>query len=143
MEKELTSAITWNVFDDLSEGIVLVDPDGHVVYHNQAASSLLGLSHQADLSHEVSQVLASDDNWSTLQNRPRATLLHTRNGRILEAQSRWQEGLDGRLLQIILRLPTTEPLSVEPLLALTQISQETEFGKQLQALADGLHATGW
>lgn len=143
MEKELTSAITWNVFDDLTDGILLVDPAGHVVYRNQAASSLLGLSHQVDLLHEVNQVLASDDNWSELQNWPSASLLHTSNGRTLEAQSRWQDGLDGRFLQIILRSPKTEPLTIEPLLALTQISQETDFEKQLQSLADGLHATGW
>ncbi|MCL4262975.1 MAG: GAF domain-containing protein [Anaerolineae bacterium] len=143
MEKELTSAITWNVFDDLSEGILLVDPAGQVVYHNQAASSLLGVSHHVDLLHEVNQVLASDDNWSELQNRPGATLLHTRNGRIVDAQSRWQDGVDGRLLQIVLRPPTTEPLPIDPLLALTQISQETDFEKQLQLLADGLYASGW
>lgn len=143
MEKELTSAITWDVFDDLSEGILLVDPAGQVVYHNQAASSLLGVSHHVDLLHEVNQVLASDDNWSELQNRPGATLLHTRNGRMIEAQSRWQDGVDGRLLQIVLRPPTTEPLTIDPLLALTQISQETDFEKQLQLLADGLCASGW
>ncbi|GIK56007.1 MAG: GAF domain-containing protein [Chloroflexi bacterium] len=143
MEKELTSAITWNVFDDLSDGILLVDPAGHVVYRNQAASSLLGLSHQVDLLHEVNQVLASDDNWSELKKWPSASLLHTSNGRIIEAQSRWQDGPDGRFLQIILRPTHAEPLTIEPLLALTQINQETDFEKQLQALADGLHATGW
>jgi signal transduction histidine kinase/GAF domain-containing protein len=143
MEKELTSAITWNVFDDLSDGILLVDQEGSVVYSNQAASSLLGLSHQTDLLKEVNQVLASDDNWSELRNRPRATLLHTSNGRTIEAHSRWQEGPDGRFLQIILHPPTTEPLTIEPLLALTQISQETDWERQLQLLADGLHAAGW
>ncbi len=143
MEKELTSAITWNVFDDLSDGILLVDPDGNVVYCNQAASSLLGLSHHVDLLNEVNQVLASDDNWFELRNRPIATLLHTSNGRIVKAQSQWQVGVDGRLLQVILRSSTTEPLTIDPLLALTQISQETDFEKQLQLLANGLHATGW
>lgn len=77
MEKELTSAITWNVFDDLSDGILLVDFEGNVVYGNQAASSLLGLGHQVDLLHEVNQVLASDDSWFELRSRPTAALLHT------------------------------------------------------------------
>jgi signal transduction histidine kinase len=105
MEKELTSAITWNLLDDLSDGILLAEFDGTVLYSNQAARTLLGLSHPVRFLDEVPQVLASDESWSDLLNRPAVVTLHTDNGRTLEAHSKWESGPDGRLLQIIIRPP--------------------------------------
>lgn len=142
MEKELTSAITWNSLDDLSDGIILADTDGNVLYSNQAAITLLGLRHQVHLLDEVPQVLASDNNWVDLLKQPAGVQLHTNHGRTLEAHSKFQGGPDSRLIQIILR-PLATTAAIEQLSALTRISEETDFEKQLQLLANGLQATGW
>ncbi|HID52813.1 MAG TPA: PAS domain-containing protein, partial [Anaerolineae bacterium] len=43
MEKELTSAMVWNLLDDLDEGIIVADANGIVLFKNRAALSLSGL----------------------------------------------------------------------------------------------------
>lgn len=148
MEKELTSAITWNILEDLSDGVVIVDEAGTVIYCNAAVSSLLGLElkHQVNVLNSVRQVLASFDAWSDLLDSPAETVLSLANGRALQAQSQTINTVDGEFTQLILKPNVDtrpESTSFDYIAALIELNNEPDPHKQLQLLANELQATGW
>lgn len=146
MEKELTSAITWNLLDDLSEGVILANTDGTVVYSNKSAVTLLGLDHSVSSLDAVHQVLASQGTWRELLDAPAALPIHLANGRSLLAQSTGDLGSNNNLVQIRIQPLTSSAAAndmVAQLTAFTRISKETDPNQQLQLLADGLQSSGW
>lgn len=143
MEKEVTSAITWSLLDEVNDGIILAKADGDVLYSNQAALTLLGLPHQVRFFNEVSQVLASGNKWSDLLQQPLVVPLQTSHGRYLEAWSKFIEQPHGRLVYIGMRPATADENPLAHLSILAQISKEIEYEKQLKLLVHGLQTTGW
>jgi len=148
MEKELTSAITWNILEDLSDGVVIIDEADVVIYCNAAAASMLGqkTKHQVNLLDGVRQVLASFDAWSDLITPPTETRLTLADGRVLQAHSQSITTFDGEFIQLILqplKETTTDTIPFDHVSALINVSKEADPQEQLQRLADELKATGW
>ncbi|MCP4359746.1 MAG: GAF domain-containing protein [Chloroflexi bacterium] len=132
MEKELTSAITWNFLDDLSDGIIIVSSDGSILYGNQTAVSLLGLNHQDYLLDEVHQILASLKNWRLLLQPPVEMQMVSANGRLLYARSRQVNNLDPDTIQIIFH-PVASPNIENAELLQQALARNHEFEVLLEA----------
>lgn len=145
MEKEITSAITWNILEDLSDGVVIADTDGSLVYCNDTAVSLLGQDseNQVNLLNNIHQVLASWDAWSDIIKPPATATLRTAVDVSLQATSRMISSAEGTFVQIILKPQEPAQASIAHFSALTRISNEIDPQKQLQLLADELKASGW
>ena len=145
MEQELTSAATWIFLESLSEGVVLVKPDGAVSYINPAAYSLLGLDSKPASLAEIYQAVAPQETWQTHLTPPDESRLQVKNGRILDILSKPCPGYDDTLIQLIITPtpPAAQPAAIDHLTALTRISKEPDFNKKLQLIVDGLQMTGW
>lgn len=147
MEQELTSAITWDFLENLTEGIVVADKKGTIHYLNAAAKMLLGVQQRPTSLEQVYQVVAPDKDWQVLLNPPVERYLHTDRGSIeICAKSYREHNVD--LIQILINPIQPSPIerelaALEQLTALTRISNEPNFDKKLQLIVDGLRMTGW
>ncbi|RMG89436.1 MAG: GAF domain-containing protein [Chloroflexi bacterium] len=145
MEKQATSAVTWTFLDNLHEGVILTNPEGKLVFVNQAAKTLLGLNSKNLKQTNFYQVVADTESHKQLLDAPAQSWLRTKDGRILEAHSRLVSLDDGQYIQILLNplVETGTTATIEQLAALTRISNEPDFNRKLQLIVDGLRATGW
>ncbi len=147
MDKQLASARAWSLLDNLSEGVLITNMNGSIVYCNQAAATMLDLKQQdssvAEL--ELNQTIATD--WQALLSPPAKIGLPSENGRILSLQSTPYTLEDNDFVQILVRteaaVSTPTPETVNQLTALTRISKESDFSKQLRLLVDSLKNLGW
>jgi signal transduction histidine kinase len=115
--------------DLLKEGVMLVEANGVIVYSNQAAQKLLGLTYPAVSLAELFAQVAPTSTWQHLLDAPAEAYLYTVAAHLhIEAQPVvWEEQ---RLIQLLLS-PTAAPettaasgkLMSEQLAALARISQ--------------------
>ncbi|HFQ92421.1 MAG TPA: PAS domain-containing protein, partial [Anaerolineae bacterium] len=151
MEKELTSAMAWNLLDDLDDGVIVADINGIVLYKNRAALSLSGLEDEASSLARIETYFAPEAECGDLLNPPKDMNLPSVNGRTLLAHSK-SILLDGdSLIQIRLTPDQAKPAKIQDppttaldqLATLTDINRAEDFNQKLQRLVDGLQETGW
>lgn len=147
MDKQLASARAWSFLDNLNEGVLITKMNGSIVYYNQAAAALLNLKQQdgSATGLELNQVVKATD-WQMLLSPPAKIGLPSENGRFLSLHATPHTIEDQAFVQILVKEDTAVPASpetVNQLTALTRISKETDFAKQLQLLVDSLKQLGW
>lgn len=149
MEKELTSAMIWSLFDSLHEGILIAEPDGTILYLNEAAGALLNWAPDADSLQAVAHLFPSATSWQDCLTPPFECTLTGKNGRSLNLQSHDFEFNGMSLIQIVISpQPNATDLAnsaeaLQQLTALTHVSNETDLKEQLTLLVNGLQKTGW
>ena len=144
MDKQLASARVWSFLDNLNEGVLIVEMDGSIVYCNQAANNQLGLKHKSNSIAElkIEQSIAID--WDALLSPPAKQLLHSSNGRSYSLNANPYTFEDQDLVQITINEENNvNSETVNQLTALTRISKEPDFNKQLRLLVDSLTEFGW
>ena len=144
MDKQLASARAWSFLDNLNEGVLIVKMDGSIVYCNQTATKQLGLkqNNNSITELEFEQTIVID--WKTLLSPPAKQLLHSQNGRSYEFNATPYTFEDQQLIQITINAKNDAPTeAVNQLAALTRISKEADFNKQLRLLVDSLTDFGW
>lgn len=142
MDNQLASAITWELLDDLSDGVVIVDLDGSIVYSNSAASSLW------QVCGFKKPLAFTNKSWSRLFSPPVQFERPCPNGQTLLIAAKRLNLPQEQYNQIILRLADSQrsaEITHSDIDAntLIQISNEPDFGKQMGLLVDGLQKTGW
>ncbi|WP_420631825.1 GAF domain-containing protein [Candidatus Leptofilum sp.] len=110
MEKELTSAMIWSLFDSLHEGILIAETDGTILYFNESAGALLGLASDVSSLQAVDHLIVSADRWLDCLEPPFVTTISVGNGRTLTLHSHTVELNSNRLVQIVLspQLPAAD-----------------------------------
>lgn len=150
MEKEFTSAMAWNLLNNLDEGIIIADVNGTVIYKNLAALSVLGLEVEADSLVRIDDYFAPETTWMKLLDPPTTKTLPSANGRTLLTQAKSIQ-LNGETFIHITLVPASQSITqptpltttLSQLTTLTSINQAAQFDDKLQRLVDGLRATGW
>lgn len=149
MEKELTSAALWPLFDELGEGILITDADGSIHYLNQAAQRWFGLAHNSLPPATLSELLPATENADLLLNAPAETAVTIPNGRSLKLRAIPLPQTERDLFQIIVT-PQQPSFSeneatavVDQLTSLTLISSAPQFEEKLQLIVDSLQKLGW
>ncbi|MCB8928322.1 MAG: GAF domain-containing protein [Ardenticatenaceae bacterium] len=149
MEKELTSAMIWSLFDSLHEGILIAETDGKILYLNEAAGDLLGLSPEATSLQALSHLFTPSLRWQDCLTPPFATPVALANGRLLNLHTHPIELGGENLVQIVLT-PDTDATdlvnatqALRQLTNLTHVNNETDLQEQLTLLVSGLQKTGW
>ncbi len=148
MNKNLASALPWSVFDGLSEGVLVVDGVGDVMYSNTAVTQLLHLSTTPRTAAGLLQQIAPQTTWSQkwAESAMAPIQFLTPDG-MLRTTIRPLPDPSGNLRQIILT-PNQEPASlpqatIEQLTSLADISREPDFQQKLSLIVDGLVLSGW
>jgi PAS domain S-box-containing protein len=146
MEKQLTSAITWDLLDSLNEGIVVATTEGVIQYINKPAQHLLGLETNPLSLTDIFQVIAPAENSQLLLDAGYEVSLPMDDVSI-KFQSKIWHGSEQDLLSItITKIPNKnlEPaIFIEHLTALTDISNESDFDRKLQLIVNSLQSSGW
>ncbi len=152
MKKELTSALTWNVLDNLSEGVLISDYTGNIVYGNPAARQLLQFAGPFTSLNNLFQVIAPHKNWRTLllqdSNSPVEMVLSSckGTGTIKLLAHPWQDE-SGDYVQITVNTFTNSSLTSKATMAqltsLAQISREPDFDQKLHLIVESLKLSGW
>ncbi|MCA9916494.1 MAG: GAF domain-containing protein [Anaerolineales bacterium] len=101
MEKELTSAMIWSLFDGLHEGILIAETDGTILYANEAAGSFLNLTPDASSLKVASHLFPTPARWQDCLEPPFTVGLATANGRSLTLTSHPFEFNNDSLIKII------------------------------------------
>ena len=70
MEKELTSAMIWSLFDRLHEGILIAEPDGTILYLNDAAGALLNLAPDVTSLQVLNPLFTIPNKWDDCLTPP-------------------------------------------------------------------------
>ncbi len=149
MEKELTSAMIWSLFDSLHEGILIAETDGTILYLNKAASALLDLAPDVSSLQVADHLFSRPDSWQDCLTPPFECIVTAENGRPLNLHSHALELNEKELIQIVVsRHPHLNDLAnsaeaLQQLTALTHVSNETDLQEQLTLLVNGLQKTGW
>ncbi|MAT97619.1 MAG: hypothetical protein CL608_10790 [Anaerolineaceae bacterium] len=149
MEKELTSAMIWSLFDSLHEGVLIAEPDGTILYLNEAAGALLDLAPDVSSLQVTDRLFSHPNSWQDCLTPPFECIVTAENGRPLNLHSHALELNDKDLIQIVVsRQPHLNDLAnsaeaLQQLTALTHVSNETDLKEQLTLLVNGLQKTGW
>jgi signal transduction histidine kinase len=149
MEKELTSAMIWSLFDSLHEGILIAETDGTILYLNEAAGTLLGLASNVTSLQATNHLFAKPNRWTDCLNPPFSITIAVENGRLLTLHSHAIELNNKRLVQIVVSpQPHVTDLNnsaaaLRQLTDLTHVNSETDLEMQLTLLVNGLQKTGW
>ncbi len=142
MNEQLTSASTWHVLDNLSEGVILVEIDGTLVYINQAAQQTCNVYQFEEEELSLGALFDYSQAWEALLEAPTTVELQAGNGRFYQFRSfPFQD-----LIQITYsptHIEGSKTAVIEQLTALTKINTEPDFDNQLQLIVDGLCLTGW
>ncbi len=149
MEKELTSAMIWSLFDSLHEGVLIAEIDGTILYLNDAAAALLNLASDVSSFQAAAHLFKSPTQWQHCLTPPFDTTFRDENGRILNLHSHTIE-LNGQELVQIAISPQSHIIdlsnsakALQQLTELTRISNEADLTQQLTLLVNGLQKTGW
>ncbi len=149
MEKELTSAMIWSLFDSLHEGVLIAETNGTILYINDAAGALLNLAPDVSSLQMTAHLFASPNGWQDCLTPPFECHITAEDGRPLNLHSHPLELNDHNLVQIIISpQPHLSDLAnsaeaLQQLTALTHVSNETDLKEQLTLLVNGLQKTGW
>ncbi|MCA9942514.1 MAG: GAF domain-containing protein [Anaerolineales bacterium] len=149
MEKELASAMIWSLFDSLHEGILIAEPDGTIIYVNEAAGALLNLAPDISSLQLLDHLIAPPHSWQDCLVPPFDDTLTTENGRLLTLHCHPLELNQNALIQIVISPQphvsdlTNSAEALQQLTALTHVSSETDIKEQLTLLVNGLQKTGW
>jgi PAS domain S-box-containing protein len=142
MNKQLASASIWNVLDNLTEGVIIAEVNGTIVYINQSALSACGIDNQEDAVSQMDDLFAYGQDWHHLVDAPASVELQVQNGRFYQFNSQPYQNY----IQITYS-PTIKDTSklavIEQLTTLTEISSAANFNDKLQLIVDGLKNTGW
>jgi signal transduction histidine kinase len=143
MNEQVTSASTWHVLDHLSEGVIIAEADGAILYINQAAIQTCRFDGAADddlLS--LRDVFTASQEWEVLLDPPAVVELKAGNGRFYHFQSfPFQNHIQITYSPAL--KDTSKTAVIEQLSTLTQINSEPDFNHKLQLIVDGLRLTGW
>ncbi|MCA9898184.1 MAG: GAF domain-containing protein [Anaerolineales bacterium] len=130
MEKELTSAMIWSLFDSLHEGILIAETDGTILYLNDAAGMFLGLPSHVSSLQALSHLFTPPTQWQECLSPPFSTTISAENGRFLTLHTHSIEFNGNRYVQIVLtanRLPTNNHHAEEAELFQQDIDRSREF----------------
>jgi signal transduction histidine kinase len=149
MEKELTSAMIWSLFDRLREGILIAEPDGTILYFNDAAGTLLNLAPDVSSLQVINHLFTLPNRWQNCLTPPFACTLTAEKGRHLNLHSHRFEFNDIGLIQVV--ISPQSPLAdlansaeaLQQLTTLTHVNNEIDLKEQLTLLVNGLQKTGW
>ncbi|MFQ5400042.1 MAG: GAF domain-containing protein [Anaerolineae bacterium] len=108
MEKELPSTIAWTFLDKLTEGVILAESSGSVLYVNQATRLLLGLEQDPFTLSAIGATTTPPGAWQTILAAPANVRVTTVNGRSLTLHSSNCSTPDSSLIQILIS-PGVEP----------------------------------
>ena len=148
MEKELTSAMIWSLFDSLHEGVLIAETDGTILYLNEAAGALLNLALDISSFQDVGHLFTTVS-WQDCFAPPFETTITLEDGRVLNLHSHAIELNRETLVQVAISpQPHVTDLAnsaqaLQQLTTLTHVSNETDLKEQLTLLVDGLQKTGW
>ncbi|VAW34078.1 hypothetical protein MNBD_CHLOROFLEXI01-29, partial [hydrothermal vent metagenome] len=149
MEKEITSAMIWSLFDSLHEGILIAETDGTILYLNDAAAALLNLSSDVSSFKAAAHLFSNPTEWQQCLTPPFDTTFRDENGRILNLHSHIIELNGQELVQIAISPQShitdlsNSAKALQQLTELTRISNESDLTQQLALLVNGLQKTGW
>lgn len=149
MEKELTSAMIWSLFDSLHEGVLIAETDGTILYLNETAGDLLNLAPEVVSLQAAAKFFSPLHSWKACLNPPFKTTVALENGRSLTLQSRLIEFNQTSLIQLIVSPQhgmtdlDHSAQALQQLSTLTRVSNETDLQAQLSLLVNGLQKTGW
>ncbi len=149
MEKELTSAMIWSLFDSLHEGILIAETDGTILYLNDTASALLNIAPDVVSLSAASSLFPSPSSWQACLTPPFETTITVQNGRLLTLHSHAIDFNGDSLIQIVISpQPHAADLAnsaeaLQQLTTLTHVSNKTDLKEQLTLLVNGLQKTGW
>lgn len=141
MNPEKNLAIAWNFLDNLSEGIITMEENGHILYTNPSAKQLLGLQEDVFSISELCQIIGLTYSPALLQSNTNTYLSigHT----ILNWQTKVVSVAETKFQQIFILPAPNNALAITQITALTQISSEPDFDKKLQLIVEGLKQSGW
>lgn len=140
MYSNLTAVDTWHFLDNLSEGVLVVETDGSMLYLNSAAYQLLGLGERPNSLADLFAAVAPQDTWHHLLLPPSESYLHLAGNNLhLETHpANWGEA---ELVQIninpvpIAGADQSKPAAVsDQLQALTRIVQKLNVTLSLEEL---------
>ena len=149
MEKELTSAMIWSLFDSLHEGILIAEADGTILYSNDAAGALLNLAPDAASLNVIAHLVTTPNTWKDCLTPPFETTIKVEDGRLLNLHSHTINLGDNTAIQVAISPQphatdlTNSAQALQQLTALTHVSNETDLEEQLTLLVNGLQQTGW
>lgn len=149
MEKELTSAMIWSLFDSLHEGVLIAETNGTILYLNDTAGELLNLTPGVATLQAAANFFTPPHSWEDCLTPPFATTILLKNGRILNLHSRYIELNQTNLIQLIISPQqavtdlANSAQALQQLATLTRVSNETDLQAQLSLLVNGLQKTGW
>lgn len=149
MEKELTSAMIWSLFDSLHEGVLIAETNGTILYLNDTAGDLLNLAPEAASLQAAAKLFTPPQSWKDCLNPPFKTTISEGNGRILTLHSRLIDFNQTNLIQLIISPQSAKAdldsstQALQQLSTLTRVSNETDLHAQLTLLVNGLQKTGW
>ena len=144
MEKELTSAMIWSLFDSLHEGVLIAETDGTILYLNDTAGDLLDLTPEAVSLQAAANFFTPPHSWKDCLTPPFETTVVLENGRLLTLHSRLIEFNETNLVQLVVSpQPAVTDLAnsaqaLQQLATLTRVSNETDLQEQLSLLVNGL-----
>jgi PAS domain S-box-containing protein len=146
MNKQFTPTITWQFLDNLNEGLIVATMDGMIQYINPSVKEMFSLEDNISSLDQLYKLIAPDEDWHMLGNVGFVTTLAVDDKAFRLESNLWQS-YESALLQILVNPLTPSDIktagSIEHLTTLTRISNETDFGKKLQLIVDGLQAVGW
>lgn len=149
MEKEITSAMIWSLFDSLHEGILIAETDGTILYWNEAVGALLNLASGVTSLQAAANLFTPPNHWQDCLTTPYETVISTSNGRFLNLHSHSIHFNNQEMVQIVVSPQphvtdiTNSAEALQHLTALTHVSNETDLKEQLHRLVLGLQKTGW
>ncbi len=152
MEMELSFSAIWTFFDTLSEGVMIIEQDGSMLYANQSAIQFFGLQDNDQAITKIEQSLQDRTLWASLIASPEEQMLHEVNGRYLYFTAQKQKFAGKQVVQLLVNpyeSVVTKSVAqkaidfTDQLTALTRINSEPIFDKKLQLIVDGLQQIGW
>lgn len=149
MEKELTSAMIWSLFDSLHEGVLIAETDGTILYLNDAAAALLNLASDVSSFQAAAHLFSKPTDWQHCLTPPFDITFRNENGRILQLNSHPIELLGQTVVQITISPQShitdisNSAKALQQLTDLTRVSNESDLKQQLALLVSGLQKTGW
>ena len=87
MEKELTSAMIWSLFDSLHEGVLIAETNGTILYLNGTAGELLNLTPEVASLQAAADFFTPPHSWEDCLTPPFATTILLENGRVIGQSS--------------------------------------------------------
>lgn len=135
----------WSILDGLQEGVIIIEPDGSILYINQAAKDLLLLDDPVTLA-DLASIFPSSFELSSLLAPPYNTSV-TYLSNYYQFSSKPLSNDKTAPIQISitkqLGAPNLDTHIVNQLSALTRINNESDFDSKLNAIIYGLQAIGW